>query len=79
MLHSAAAQLEYLITLNKTLQNLVYEELSKTFTPAKEDAKNTQVRDLPTISNTLRNVLVGVAVITCAANVISSLHRHKLI
>ncbi|KAK3754476.1 hypothetical protein QZH41_018992, partial [Actinostola sp. cb2023] len=43
MFHSAAAQLEYLITLNKTLQNLVYEELSRTFAPATEDTADTGI------------------------------------
>lgn len=33
MFHSVASQLEYLRTLNKTLQSLVNEELSKTFRP----------------------------------------------
>ena len=33
MLHSVASELEYLRTLNKTLQSLVNEELSKTFRP----------------------------------------------
>ena len=33
MFHSVAAQLEYLSTLNKTLQGLVNEELSRAFRP----------------------------------------------
>ena len=33
MFHSVASQLEYLWTINKTLQSLVNEELSKSFRP----------------------------------------------
>lgn len=56
MLHSAAAQLEYLITLNKTLQNLIYEELSRTFTPAREDTENKQVSNYEFIDLRERNI-----------------------
>jgi len=44
MFHSVASQLEYLRTLNKTLQSLVNEELSKTFRPLLDDDERT-VRD----------------------------------
>ncbi|XP_028513263.1 uncharacterized protein LOC110233576 isoform X2 [Exaiptasia diaphana] len=41
MSHSAAAQLEYLMILNDSLQTLVYEELSRTFAPFKDEKKQT--------------------------------------
>ena len=37
MLHSVASELEYLCTLNKTLQSLVNEELSRAFRPVLDD------------------------------------------
>ena len=39
MLRSTAAQLEYLQSLNTTIQSLVFEELSRTFRPAREDSE----------------------------------------
>ena len=41
MLNSVAFELEYLTTLNKTLQNLVNEELSRSFRPVLEDDDRT--------------------------------------
>ncbi|XP_048582671.1 uncharacterized protein LOC5513700 [Nematostella vectensis] len=45
MMHSTPAQLEYLQTLNRTLQALVYEELSRTFAPASQDADHSSMLD----------------------------------
>jgi len=37
MLHSVASEVEYVCSLNRTLQRLINEELSRTFRPVKED------------------------------------------
>lgn len=41
MLHSVASELEYVCSLNRTLQNLINEELSRNFRPVKEDDERT--------------------------------------
>ena len=41
MLNSVAFQLEYLSTVNKTFQNLINEELSRSFRPVLEDDDRT--------------------------------------
>ncbi|CAH3176550.1 unnamed protein product, partial [Porites evermanni] len=50
MLNSVAFQLEYLSTLNKTLQNLVNEELSRSFRPVLEDDDRTSLLDASVLS-----------------------------
>ncbi|XP_068679786.1 uncharacterized protein [Montipora foliosa] len=45
MLHSVASELEYLCSLNKTLQRLISEELSRTFRPVVEDDEKTSLLD----------------------------------
>ncbi|KAL9981804.1 hypothetical protein ACROYT_G010557 [Oculina patagonica] len=50
MLHSVASELEYLCTLNKTLQSLVNEELSKTFRPVLDDDQRTSLLDVAALS-----------------------------
>ena len=41
MLHSVASEVEYVCSLNRTLQRLINEELSRTFRPVKEDDERT--------------------------------------
>ena len=43
MLHSVASELEYVCSLNRALQRLINEELSRTFRPVKEDDERTVV------------------------------------
>ncbi|KAM7424973.1 hypothetical protein ABFA07_023536 [Porites harrisoni] len=50
MLNSVAFELEYLTTLNKTLQNLVNEELSRSFRPVLEDDDRTSLLDASVLS-----------------------------
>lgn len=50
MFHSVASQLEYLRTLNKTLQSLVNEELSKTFRPLLDGDERTSLLDVATLN-----------------------------
>lgn len=52
MLHSVASELEYVCSLNRTLQRLINEELSRTFRPVKEDDERTSLLDV-TILNTM--------------------------
>lgn len=41
MFHSVASQLEYLCTVNRTLQSLVNEEVSRAFRPVLDDDERT--------------------------------------
>ncbi|KAJ7387208.1 hypothetical protein OS493_004178 [Desmophyllum pertusum] len=50
MLHSVASQLEYLCTLNKTLQSLVNEELSRAFRPVLDGDERTSLLDASALS-----------------------------
>ncbi|XP_067032145.1 uncharacterized protein [Acropora muricata] len=52
MLHSVVSELEYVCSLNRTLQRLINEELSRTFRPVKEDDERTSLLDV-TILNTM--------------------------
>ena len=45
MFHSCASQMEYLCTLNRTLQSLVNEELSRTFRPLLEEDERTVINN----------------------------------
>ncbi|XP_015778421.1 PREDICTED: uncharacterized protein LOC107356319 [Acropora digitifera] len=52
MLLSVASEVEYVCSLNRTLQRLIHEELSRTFRPVKEDDERKSLLDV-TILNTM--------------------------
>ncbi|XP_074609432.1 uncharacterized protein LOC141863667 isoform X2 [Acropora palmata] len=52
MLHSVASEVEYVCSLNRTLQRLINEELSRTFRPVKEDDETKSLLDVA-ILNTM--------------------------
>lgn len=50
MFHSVAFQLEYLCTVNRTLQSLVNEEVSRAFRPVLDDDERTSLLDASALS-----------------------------
>lgn len=50
MFHSVASQLEYLCTVNRTLQSLVNEEVSRAFRPVLDDDERTSLLDASALS-----------------------------
>ncbi|XP_022801392.1 uncharacterized protein LOC111339076 [Stylophora pistillata] len=51
MFHSVAFQLEYLCTVNRTLQSLVNEEVSRAFRPVLDDDERTSLLDASALSS----------------------------